>query len=318
VLRLLWPTLFALAAITVAGWYVRRMLPQLAGRVVALLVAALATSVLVFVTCVLLTYKLTVEGIRGSVEHPAARSFVETFVLIVVIGVFAFGVISRLRPPVATVVGRAGAAFALVFAATAIIGGLAIAFGPSTVRGGSAFEPTAEEHVTAMNAGPAIEAAGLPLATFAKASFYAASDSFSPLVNSDAKNRGTQHVYWPAFDAYTRHHESARLNTHADLAGMLRKTLIYLAAVLAAVIWILATISAIRRLGAPRSLDGLRLGALIGLTGGVLQLVAGWLATAWADTHFTGGSQTLLRGAPPARRASRRSWCWWSSPASPG
>src|SRR5205814_2967626 len=46
VLRPLWPTLFALAAIVLAGWYVRRMLQQLAARVVALLVAALTTAAL--------------------------------------------------------------------------------------------------------------------------------------------------------------------------------------------------------------------------------------------------------------------------------
>ena len=87
-----------------------------------------------------------------------------------------------------------------------------------------------------------------------------------------------------------RHHDRV-----CQPGGTPAKLLLLSAAVGLLLCWIAAAVVAIRRLGAPKSLDGLRLGALVGLAGGVLQLLVGWLATAWATDSVGGGSQLGFR-----------------------
>jgi hypothetical protein len=291
----LWTSLVSIAVLVIAGLYVRRVLRFPGQRLMALITAALTIGVLVAVTALVFSFDISSGGTKFHVDHPAGRTFVQATLFALLIGVFTFGADAVLRQPVRTAVRVAAVTFAVVFTVATLVGGLAIGFGPSKLVGGTTFESRAEPHVAALNGGPAMAAAGLPLSTLAKGSFYAADDSLSPLVNSDAGNSGSRRVYWQGFNDYTEQHRQARLTSYADLGGTPAKLLLLAAAIGVLLCWAVAAAVAVRRLGAPRSLDGLRLGALVGLSGGVLQLLVGWLITAWATENVGTGSQLGFR-----------------------
>jgi hypothetical protein len=291
----LWTSLISIAALVTAGLYVRRVVRHPGRRMIALATAALTIGILVAITSLVFSFDVSSSGTKLHVDHPAGRAFVQATLYALLIGLFTFGADAVLREPVRTALRVAALTFAIVFTVATLVGGLAIGFGPNKLVGGTRFESRSEPHLTALNAGPAMAAAGLPLSTLAKGSFYAADDSFSPLVNSDAGNSGSHRIYWQGFNNYTKTHRQARLTSYANLGGTPAKLLLLSAAIGVLLCWVAAAVVATRRLGAPHSLDGLRLGALVGLAGGVLQLLVGWLTTAWATDSVGGGSQLGLR-----------------------
>lgn len=290
-----WTSLISIAVLVAAGLYVRRVLRFPGQRLIALTTAALTIGILVAVTSLVFSFDLPSGGSKLHVDHPAGRAFAQATLYALLVGVFTFGADAIPREPIRTALRVAALAFAVVFTTATLVGGLAIGFGPNKLVGGSSFESRAEPHLAALNAGPAMAAGGLPLSTLAKGSFYEADDSLSPLVSSDAGNSGSRRIYWQGFNNYTRTHRTARLTSYADLGGTPAKLLLLAAAIGLLLCWVAAAVVTVRRLGAPRSLDGLRLGALVGLSGGVLQLLVGWLTTAWATDNVGGGSQLGLR-----------------------
>lgn len=277
-----------LAGILVAcGLFVRRTVSaSWLARFIALVVAAFTAAIIVAILAATLGYSLDEADLSADVSFAPGTYFLAALVEVLLVGAFAFGVVGLLHTPLRTAARTAAVLFGVVFL-------LGVAGFPFFVIAGNTSPEGADRKISTDLSGgtywsPGAAAATLPLALGAKASLRA-DEFFSPF---QKQSDSEAYTYWPKLAGYTSSHESARLGGYVSAGGVGWKLTLILGTVVLLVLWVLAALWVVRALGAPRSLDGLRQGALVGLSAFLLLVLVDWLAY----LEVEGGNQTFRWG----------------------
>jgi len=288
------PTLVLVLVTTGVGLGARRLVPaSLAQRGTAFTAAALTAAATVAVLAASLGYDSEAEDI---VAFPAWRFGLAGFLAVGIVGAFAFGFVAswpaRLRVPAQ----YAGATLGLIVAAGMLLFSLGVPFGPRTGddRGRQEWRDVADTADWASGTAAAV----IPLALGAEAEFRSV-----PFITPLGIYTG-EYRYWPGFGRYIERHPQARLTGYADAGGLPWKIGLAFGAALVLALWVLATVLAVRRLGAPRASDGLRTGALVGGFGAGLLLAFVWLGSATFPAFLGGLNATWGVAWPAALQAA--------------
>jgi len=275
-------SLVAIAVIAAVGSVVRRVVDAtMAARLTALVVSAVACGALLAVCAAVLTYSVTMQG--GSeggdswtvhFAYPSGLLFLSGAGMTLLVGVFSFGVVDLLPRQFSGAL-RHGALYAalpcllvgvlmpLVLSARTI---------PGVELGGSAFA-----NGSRFSAG--VGSAALPLAYGARATFEADAGSTStPLFAGYSVKDGNAKYRFARLQKYMARNDSARVTGYAGAFGSGWKMVGVLMAVLLIGTWVLVVIHYVASMGAPRSVDGLGLGLLVGLGAAIVLFAITWLS----------------------------------------
>lgn len=267
---------FVLCGVLVlAGLVVRRLVPrQRLERTVALVAAALAAAALLFVLALLLPFDED-RPLNPHWDFAEWHYALAGFVIVVVVGAFAFGVVAtwplRVRVP-----AQAAGLFvgAVLLVATLLFPVLVVA-GPASAepKGRSVYIDMAWTTTYA----PGVAAATLPLAVGAPARFEVDTEvTASPF---DGFSREAFYTYWPALSKYMDNNETGTIRDYAAVGeGGFQALVGFLAAAIVAV-WIVTAILVARLLGSGTWRTGLESGVLLGGFAFGLLAVSGWLAS---------------------------------------
>jgi hypothetical protein len=279
---------FLLAGTLVAGGlFVRRVVPpSWLHRFIALVVAALTAAIIVAILAATLGYSLAETVASADISFAPGTYFLAALVEVLLIGSFAFGLVGLLHTPLRTAVRTAGLLLGVVF----LLGVVAFPF--FVIAGNTNPEGIDRRISTDLSGGtywsPGTASTALPLALGAKAHLNA-NEFFSPF---QKQSDTATYTYWPRLAGYTSSHESARLGGYVSAGGVGWKLTLILGTVALVLLWVVATLWVVRALGAPRSLDGLRQGALVGLAAFLLLVLVDWLAY----LEVKGGGQVMRWG----------------------
>jgi hypothetical protein len=274
-------TVVLVIALVVVGLVARRAVRTARERGIALLVAALTAAVLVAVLAATLGFELEQE--EGTLDYTfsAGTYFLVALTEFLLIGSFSFGFVTVWGEPFRTAARSAAVLFGVVFLlGTALFPGWIVAHDPAGGRG----EPARLRDMALNSAwAPGAGTAALPLALGAKA--HMETERFtSPFVSFTDEG---VYRYLPGIARYTQRHESARLDGYAGAGGIGWKLLLISGSVLLVILWTLAGAWVVASMGAPRAIDGLRLGALVGVFGGLLVVVVSRIAYMRIETPET-------------------------------
>ena len=278
-------TAILVVVLAAAAALARRRLPR-AGwmRPVALVASAASAATLVAILAETITYTTGEGASAATYSHSGGLYFVIALVETLVVGLFAFGIVGRLRQPVRSAVRAAAVLMLGLYLAAAI------AFPVGVIAGGVRHASGADRPVRDLaaagdwSAGAA--SAAVPLALGASAGLYTDAQP-SPFTHLTA-DRTRLYTYRPKLAAYTASHQTGRLFGYAGTGGGLWRAIALLTALAVAACFALVSAWLVRRLGAPRAVDGLRHGLLFGGFAVAALIVLSWLSAMRIDTTAQG------------------------------
>jgi hypothetical protein len=267
--------LIASLTVAAAGLVVRRVLTTARARLSALLVAALASGGLLALCAAVVHYTQTITEPSGGggtstfVEHftfPSGTMFLSAFFVTLLVGVFSYGVVGLLGKQFDGALRR-GALYVVV---PTLIAGVLLPFVvasrtvPNVQGGGSAFW-----NGSRFAAG--VASSSVPLAFGARATFDLTKMGAeqSPFFAGYSKKSGNDMYRWAKLEKYIARHASARITGYLGAYGGIGVLVGVLLALAVVGAWVMIVARYVASMGAPRSVDGLRLGLLIGIVGAV-------------------------------------------------
>ena len=232
-------------------------------------------------------------------SHASSSLFWMPLLWIVAIGVFSFGIVARLHAPLR--VSLRGAALAVGLVATAA----AIAF-PVVVVSWAPIDRARNtpQHVNwsfdlaegFWHWGPGVSGVAVPLAFGADAHLPVV-QGFSPFeATTDASGESFR---LPALAKYMGAHPNARLTGYAGTGGTVAHVVLLLGAALVLLLFAVTAVWAVRRLGAPRAIDGLRHGLLVGVAAFLFVLALKWMTAVVFSIHAATGHSEYRWGLNP-------------------
>lgn len=277
------PTLFLVAVLVVAGLYIRRVVPAvLSDRAIVTVTAAFTAGILLAILAAVLGYHDAEEGFRAEFSFSSATYFLAGLIDSLLIGSFAFGLVVCLRAPVRTAARTAAVLFFGVYLVGVVLFPFFVVTGDSF--GDKASQSISNDLADVSAWAPGIASSTLPLALGAPA--HLQTEFFSPF---QQQGESGTYTYWPELSRYTQQHESAHIAGYSSAGGIGWKLFVLLGAVVLVVVWVLGTLRTVRILGAPRSIDGLWQGALVGAFGFVFLVLVDWLSALKVVAKGEGG-----------------------------
>jgi hypothetical protein len=293
-------SLVAALAVAGVGLAVRRPIVLLRERVAVLLISALVGGGVLALCAVVLNPTLTTSGPTGDggtwsiaqhYAYPGGVMFVSVFVITILVGAFSYGVVDLLGKQFASAL-RHGALFVIVPTLIAgVLFPIAIASRtvPNVQGGDSAFK-----NGSRFAAG--VASASLPLAFGAKATFQVSgwgSDS-SPFFAGYSTKTGGVKYRWAKLQKYAARNGSARITGYTGAYGGIGELVGVLLALAIVAAWVMVIARYVGTMGSPRSVDGLRLGLLVGAAGAVaLVAVTSLGRQTWMQASADGAVRTV-------------------------
>ena len=282
---LLFPALIVSAVTVVVGLMVRQLVgATMRSRLTALLVAALAGGSFVGLCAAVLTYSVTFHiagGDEGSASvanvvyhfsHRGGALFLSVFVITLVVGAFSYGVVGLLPRQFASAARSGGLYVAIPLVVVGVLFPFAVvARSVSHVTGGTSAFWNGSQY----SAG--VASATVPLAYGAKAALQP-QGSLTPFLAGYSTKSGRDMYRWTKLQKYMVKHGSGRVWGYAGAYGTTWKLLGILLALLMVAAWAYVVVLHVVSLGAPRSVDGLRLGLIAGVAGAIAVYVVTGLA----------------------------------------
>lgn len=277
-----------LVFIILVGIGVRRATGTVRSRAVALLVAGVTSATALAIASAFISYRIgdTSTGQTFTVTHAASSLFWIPLLWVVGGGLFSFGVVAGLHAPLRVALRRGGALVGLV----AVIA--AVAF-PIVVVTWKPINQTGKVYWSYDLAegfwhwGSGVAGVVTPLAFGADAHLAMGPSSFSPFVATAAPpaTSSGDDLRLPELAKYMSAHSSARLTGYAGTGGTAAHVVLLVGAALVLLLFALASARATHLLGAPRAVDGLRNGLLLGLAAFLFVLALKWITTAVITAH---------------------------------
>jgi hypothetical protein len=256
-----------LVLLVAVGLVVRRATRSLRSRLIALLVAALGTATALAVAAAFVSYKVgDAGGGTATVSHDASGMFWIALLVIVTVGPFSFGVVKLLHPPVRVALQTAAVIVGLIAVTAAVAFSVVVVSWSPINQTGRVYWSTDLARVLG-HWGAGISTVAVPLAFGARGHLPVVAQLSSPFTASVSQPTTSpdDNLRLPTLTKYMVAHPNARLTGYAATGGTVAHVLILVAAAFTLILFVLATLRAMRTLGAPRTTDGLRNGLLIGL-----------------------------------------------------
>jgi hypothetical protein len=252
-------------------------------RLTALLVAALAGGAFVALCAAVLRYSVTFHiagGDEGSASvssvayhfaHQGGTLFLSAFLITLVVGAFSYGVVGLLPKQFASAARSGGLYVVIPVVLVGVLFPFAVAARDvSHVTGGTSAFWNGSQYAAG------VASASVPLAYGAKAKFEP-QGSLTPFLAGYTRN-GHDKYRWAKLQKFMVKHRSARVWGYAGAYGTAWRLVGTLLALLMIAAWAYVVVLHVVALGAPRSVDGLRLGLLAGIAGSVAVYVVTGLA----------------------------------------
>jgi serine/threonine-protein kinase len=287
-------TALVVLVLLLGGRFVRRRLPRHGNsRLIAVGASAASSALLLGIAAAALRYHV---GSDTRYTESAGTYAGVAIVVSLLVLLFALGIVGSagepLRRSIATatllVVGLALAA-AVVFPVAVVAGGARHSFGHA--------RPLRDLAVASRWAGGS-GAAATPLAFGAAAALQTQPGltPFTRYLYVNGRNPSWPYSYRPRLAAYTATHRNARVVSYAGKGGALWALLAIVGSLAVVALWLGATVRLVRALGAPRAVDGLQHGLLLGGSGAVLMGIVSWLATVRLSFAGEGGFESAHWG----------------------
>jgi hypothetical protein len=287
-------TLVLVLVLIAVGLVVRRVTPRTTrARTTALISCAITAATLVAILALTLGFEIESGAFAAEYSFSGGAYFLAALAEVLLVGAFSFGVVGRWREPFRTAARTAGLAYASIFVVgTVLFPFWLVAHDPA----GPADPQRARDLALSTSFAPGMGSAALPLALGAK--IHLQTEEFqTPFTYPD---EDASYTYVPGLAKYTETHDSARLGGYSGAGGIGWKLFVILGAVFLILFWAAAAARAVRSLGASRSFDGLRLGALVGVFAIPLVLIVSPLAAVRLETSFEGEQDAVFWGVPGA------------------
>jgi len=272
------------------GQLVRSALSTLRSRAIALGVAALCVAAGLSIASIFVSYKIGIVTQTVKVTHSSSSLLWMPLLWTIGVGLFSFGVVGKLHAPFRVALRRGAAAIVLVAAAAAIAFPVIVVSWAPINQSGTVYWST-DFADGFWHWGGAIGSVATPLAFGAQAHLVA-KDYNNPFTatTSEYSSAPDANLRLPALARYMEKHPDARLTGYAATGGTAAHFALLAGAVLVLLLCAFVAARATRALGAPRALDGLRHGALVGLAAFLAVLALKWIGVASVTPYASGES----------------------------